>query len=167
MNTLQRILRLPILLVPLALAPQILSAQEMTFSLGQTDFGNGGSDGVAVDFEYRHTPFMTRGKVSVALGAAASLSEHGDVFVGGGLWSRLNWQSGWFVDLSLMPGIYRDGIAENDLGSALEFRSLFAIGYAFGDTRSLSVAISHMSNADLGSENPGVDTYMLRYHSRF
>ena len=160
-------LRVLVLFVLVALLPRISDAQEVAFGLGQTEFGAGGRDGAVVDVEYRHTPFLTRGKFSLALGAVASLSEHGDAFVGGGLWSRLSWPSGWFADLSLMPGLYHKGNSENDLGSVIEFRSLLAVGYAFDSTRSVSVGISHMSNADLASDNPGVDAYILRYHVKF
>ncbi|WP_299281135.1 acyloxyacyl hydrolase [uncultured Tateyamaria sp.] len=143
------------------------SAQELTFALGATDFGEGGEDSAVFDFEYRHTPFVQKRIRSHAFGANASVSGEGDVFIGAGLWTRWQWDSGWFIDSSLMPGLFEEGTDGNDLGSSFEFRSLLGLGYQFDNGRAVSAAISHKSNASLADDNPGMNSYSIRYHVKF
>ena len=142
-------------------------AQELTFALGATDYGDVGDDSVFANVEYRFRPFRQREVMSLAWGATASVSGEGDIFVGGGLWTRWEWQSGWFIDLSTMPGLYDEGTDNNDLGSAFEIRSLLGFGYQFANGGALSLAASHISNAGLADDNPGVNGFLLRYHRRF
>jgi hypothetical protein len=148
-------------------APAHLSAQEMTLGLGATDYGDVGKDSVAFEVEYRHKPFSQRRVASFAWGANASVSAEGDVFVGGGFWARWQWNSGWFIDNSIMPGVYKEGTSNNDLGSAFEIRSLLGVGYKFDDGSAISAAFAHKSNASLATDNPGANTYMVRYHISF
>ncbi|MBV7409036.1 acyloxyacyl hydrolase [Maritimibacter sp. DP1N21-5] len=143
------------------------SAQEWTLGLGTTDFGDQGQDSLALDLEYRHTPFIEKRVLSVAWGVNVALSAEGDSFIGGGIWSRWQWQNGWFIDNSIMPGFFEEGTAGNDLGSSFEIRSLLGVGYQFDNGHALSAAISHKSNASLADDNPGMNTYTLRYHFRF
>lgn len=143
------------------------SAQEWTIGVGGSDFGDQGQDSVALDLEYRHTPFVERRVLSVAWGANLGLTGEGDAFIGGGIWSRWQWDSGWFIDNSIMPGLYEEGTAGNDLGSAFEIRSLLGVGYQFDNGHAISAAISHKSNASLADDNPGMNVYSIRYHFKF
>ncbi len=153
--------------VLLLLTTLTANAQELTFGLGTTDYGDAGQDSVAFDLEYRHAPFLQRRVMSVALGANASVSAEGDLFVGGGIWTRWQWDSGWFIDNSIMPGLYEEGVAGNDLGSAFEIRSLLGVGYQFDNGHAISAAFSHKSNASLATDNPGMNLYTIRYHISF
>ncbi|MEO1778432.1 MAG: acyloxyacyl hydrolase [Pseudomonadota bacterium] len=143
------------------------SAQEWVVGVGATDFRAPGEDSLALDLEYRHRPFVERRVVSLAWGAQLGLTGEGDGFVGGGLWARWQWPGGWFVDASVMPGLYGAGAAGNSLGAAVQIRSLLGVGKAFAGNTALSVAISHKSNAGLADANPGMNVYSLRYHIRF
>ena len=148
-------------------APITVSAQEWAIGVGTTDFGDQGTDSALVDIEYRHHPFLERRVMSVALAANASVSAEGDVFVGGGIWTRWQWASGWFIDISIMPGLFEAGTNGNDLGSAFEIRSLLGVGYQFDNGHAISAALTHKSNASLATDNPGMNTYTLRYHFSF
>lgn len=143
------------------------SAQELTFGLGASDYGSGGQDSVALDLEYRHAPFLQKRVLSVAWGANLSLTGEGDAFIGGGVWSRWQWNNGWFIDNSIMPGLYEEGTFENFLGSTFQIRSLLGVGYQFDNGHAISAAITHKSNANLADVNPGMNAYSLRYHFKF
>lgn len=143
------------------------SAQEWTLGLGASDFGDQGEDSAALGVEYRHTPFSEKRVLSVAWGANLEATGEGDVFVGGGIWARWQWNSGWFIDNSIMPGFYEEGTDGNDLGSAFEIRSLLGVGYQFDNGNAISAAISHKSNAGLAEDNPGMNVYSVRYHFKF
>lgn len=148
-------------------SPLSLTAQELTFGLGTTDYGDQGTDGAAFEVEYRHSPFVERRVMSIAWGGNVSLTSEGDAFIGAGVWTRWQWQSGFFIDNSVMPGLYNEGTPGNDLGSAFEIRSLLALGYQFDNGSAVSAALTHKSNASLATDNPGANTYMIRYHMSF
>ena len=142
-------------------------AQELTLAVGFTDFDIRGDDSVVFEIEYRFRPVLQREVFSLAWAASAAVTGEGDAFVGGGLWTRWEWASGWFVDMSTMPGLYTDGARGNDLGSAFEIRSLLGVGFRFSDGSAVSAAATHKSNAGLASDNPGANTYVVRYHRWF
>jgi len=64
--------------------------------------------------------------------------------------------------LSFAPGLFAEGDGK-DLGHALEFRSQIEIAYRFDDRSRLGVALSHMSNASIGDDNPGAESLVLTY----
>jgi lipid A 3-O-deacylase len=64
---------------------------------------------------------------------------------------------------SFGPGIYLHGRGK-DLGYPLEFRSQLELGYEFVNAMRISAAYSHISNAGLGSSNPGANIVGLYMH---
>lgn len=159
--------RIATLAIAISLPAVPVAAQEFTLGLGATDFNASGDDSAIFDFEYRHSPFFQRNRFSSAFGANASVTGEGDLFVGAGLWSRFQFENGLFLETSVMPGLYDEGTDGNDLGSAFEIRSLFGIGYKFDSGRAISAAIAHKSNASLADDNPGMNSYSIRYHFSF
>ena len=66
-----------------------------------------------------------------------------------------------------MPGAYFEDSAATDLGHTVEFRSLLGLAYRLRSGDKLSFAVLHKSNAGLGSQNPGANTFLLRWHRAF
>lgn len=139
-------------------------AQEVSIEAGYVANPDVGEDAAIFGLGYRHAPFYENNRFSAALAANISSTAESDIFVGAGIALRWAWQSGWFLDLSVMPGYYDPGISGNDLGNDLEFRSLFGVGYAFESGQRLSLAVTHKSNAGLDDYNPGADAILLRFH---
>ena len=138
-------------------------ADELGIGAGYSDYPDQGEDKAVLFFEYRRTPFLDREVFSLAFAAAVSTTEVGDWYAGAGLAARWEWRSRWFVDASLLAGLHEHGVPGNDLGSLVNFRSLFGIGYTFGNGQRLSLVVTHISNAGLDDHNPGADALMLRY----
>ncbi len=160
--------KMPVLCaLALAVLPLSATAQEFVIGAGATDFPSGGEDGAILELEYRFLPFKERRVLSLSWGATFNATDSGDVFVGGGLWSRWQLNDRWFTDLSVMPGLFEEGDNGNDLGLAFEIRSLAGLGYRFDSGAAISVAITHKSNAGLSSTNPGAEAVLLRYHHSF
>lgn len=63
---------------------------------------------------------------------------------------------------SFAPGLYARGSGK-DLGHVIEFRSGIELSYRFDNRSRLGVGVSHMSNAGIGSKNPGEETYFVTY----
>jgi hypothetical protein len=64
---------------------------------------------------------------------------------------------------SFGAGLY-DQNGGRDLGSVVEFRSTFEVQYQFENLTRLGLAFSHISNAGLGSVNPGVEIASVYFH---
>lgn len=64
------------------------------------------------------------------------------------------------IRLAFAPGYYHQGDGK-DLGSPLEFRSSFEIGWRFGDGWRIGLEGYHLSNADLADINPGDGSLVL------
>lgn len=69
----------------------------------------------------------------------------------------------WVIAPSFAAGFWGRGNGK-DLGYGLEFRSQIEMGYRFDNDWRLTGAFSHISNADLGSSNPGVEIANVYLH---
>jgi hypothetical protein len=111
---------------------------------------------VGFDLPTRYGPFQ--------LTIGASIAGDGGAWIGAGAkWnSQSVIDSPFFIESSLMPGIYQDNDSP-DLGGALQFRSALGAGYTFENGGTLTVLYDHRSNADTQNINPGLETLSLRY----
>lgn len=109
-----------------------------------------------------YDPGQLYGPFQLTFGGSATLD--GDLWVGGGAkWTSRDIISGpFFIEASLMPGLYARGDGP-DIGGALQFRSALGAGYEFGNGATLTVLYDHRSNADTQELNPGLETLGLRY----
>ena len=67
---------------------------------------------------------------------------------------------------SFAPGIYNYGDGK-DLGSPLEFKSEIQMSLDLSDNTQLGMSYNHISNASLGTKNPGANSYMLNFLKQF
>lgn len=59
-------------------------------------------------------------------------------------------------------GLYSDGGSRKDLGHAIEFRSGLELGYRLDSGVQIGISGFHLSNGDIGDENPGTEVLMLQ-----
>ena len=119
------------------------------------------SDDEAVDFrlEYRHGEDFLWLKPWGGIEATTD----GSVWGGVGVLIDLTFFDSVVLTGSFAPGLYEDG-GGKDLGHTIEFRSQIELGYQFENQSRLSVAFSHLSNANIGDDNPGTEVLNLYYH---
>ena len=67
---------------------------------------------------------------------------------------------------SFAPGLYTAGDGK-DLGHVLEFKTEIQASYEVSDKTSFGASYNHISNASLGSKNPGANSYMFNYLQKF
>ena len=67
---------------------------------------------------------------------------------------------------SFAPGYYNAGDGK-DLGYLLEFKSEVQMSLNFSDNTQLGMSYNHISNASLGSKNPGANSYMFNFLKKF
>ena len=67
---------------------------------------------------------------------------------------------------SFTPGYYEQGDGK-DLGHAVEFKSEVQISVDLPKASQLGFSYNHLSNASLGTKNPGANSYMFNFFKKF
>ena len=69
----------------------------------------------------------------------------------------------YYFTPSLGVGIYNDGSGKK-LGNDIQFRTSLEITYELKNKNRIGVSFSHISNANIGDKNPGVEILSFSYH---
>ena len=72
----------------------------------------------------------------------------------------------WNFTPSFGLGYYEDGNGKK-LGNALEFRTTFELSYQLINDDRIGFSLGHISNANIGNKNPGVEIISLSYQKPF
>ena len=148
----------------LLLSAVAAKAEDPAFvTLGIGGFDATQRDDQAVDFrlEYRHKKVWLF-KPWVGLEATSD----GAVYGLAGILVDLFFGRRIVVTPSFGAGLYHDG-GGKDLGGTVEFRSQIEVAYRFNDRSRLGIALGHISNADLGEDNPGTEIINIYYSIPF
>ncbi len=130
----------------------------LAFGTGYYDFAKRGDVAVDLRLEYRSDFELSIFRPWLGL----ELTTDRAVYVAGGLFADLDLAPHWVLTPSAGVGAYHEGGGKN-LGSVVEFRLQAEISYRFDDESRLSLALSHLSNARLGGNNPGAEILTLYY----
>ena len=129
---------------------------------GSFDFNRKKDDGLELRIEYRSgQKFMDT--IFKPFGAVG-YSPNDHTFFGGGLLVDMFFGRRYVLTPSFGPHIYSGGNSKLDLGHKLQFRSQLEFSYRLDDRARLGVAVSHYSNAGLGSKNPGTESLIVYYN---
>ena len=71
-------------------------------------------------------------------------------------------KSKYYFTPSFGAGIYDDGSGKK-LGNDLQFRTSFEVSYELKNKNRIGISFSHISNANLGDKNPGVEILSFSY----
>lgn len=146
-----------------ALASPVLAegegARSHNLVLGAGVFGLKSHDqhDIVVDLEWRGRPYPKLFGV-YSVGGVAVTDE-------GGLYGRLGFGrdfsigENWKIAITTATGAYEKGDGK-ELGHTLEFRSAFEVSRKVGRFE-VGLQISHLSNASISSENPGVEIALV------
>ncbi len=130
--------------------------------VGYADIRDGDNESADFRLEYRHGEDFLYLKPF----AGVSIDSKGGKWAGIGVLMDFVFYDQFIVTGSIGPGAWDNGDSK-DLGHALQFRSQIELGYQFEGKSRLSVAFSHLSNASLSSQNPGIEVLSLYYHLPF
>ena len=67
---------------------------------------------------------------------------------------------------SFAPGYYNEGDGK-DLGYPLEFKSEVQLSYNLSENSLFGMSYNHISNASLGNNNPGANSYSFNFLKKF
>ena len=71
-------------------------------------------------------------------------------------------KSKFFFSPSFGAGIYDDGSGKK-LGNEIQFRTTLEFSYELENKNRIAISFGHISNANLGDKNPGVEILSLNY----
>lgn len=149
-------------------AAPAVSAQSLVFGLGTSDYNRDRAvDAAVATIDWRAAPFWTRGGFSTGLDIGAMVDGADDIYVGIGLYGHYRTRSPWFIEAAVLPGAHFEDRPGNSLGSRFNILSRLGVGYALGNGRAVSLAVSHISNASTADRNPGANFVTLRWHTSF
>ena len=75
-------------------------------------------------------------------------------------------ESKWHLTPSFGLGYYEDGDGKK-LGNHIEFRTTLEFSYQLENSDRIGISFGHISNANIGDKNPGVEIITLSYQKPF
>lgn len=139
-------------------------ADTLGFAVGSYDFdGSHSAADFRLDYEYDTSVLVDN--LKPWLGAEATTD--GSIWLGGGLLYDWQFADSWHLKPGVGAGYYSRGSSDLDLGYPVEFRSQLELAKDFNPQNSLGLAVSHLSNANLDSNNPGVEILSVYWHYKF
>ena len=140
-----------------------VSADTSYLSLGAGIWDVTQDDDMATDFrvEYRHGDSLFW-KIKPWAGVEGTTD--GSIWGGVGVLADFKPADNIYITPSFGAGLYSQGGSDKDLDHVIEFRSQLEAGYEFMNQQRVGVAFGHISNANLGDDNPGTEILNVYYH---
>ena len=133
---------------------------------GMFDFSDTGKKSTLVGFQHQNEDLNRDtflGNISPITGALVTADSAAYIYTG--IQAQYNLGKINFTP-SFAPGLYSKGDGK-DLGHILEFKSELQISVDFISNSQLGFSYNHLSNASLGTKNPGANSYMFNFFKTF
>lgn len=134
-----------------------LDSDRLLVGVGVFDFHRSKHRAVAGNIEYH---FMQNWLGIVNPFVGAMLNHKGSAHAYAGISIPIKLTKQIHIIPSFAPGFYLKGGGKK-LGHVIEFRSQLEVAYMREDKIRIGLAINHISNASIGSKNPGAESLML------
>ena len=139
---------------------------ELNFFTGMFDFSDDKQAAGVLGIQHQNDDLFRKsflGKLSPITGGF--LTENNAFYFYTG--AQAEYDLGLFtITPSFAPGYY-NSVDGKDLGSALEFKSEIQMSLNLSDSTEFGMSYNHISNASLGSKNPGANSYMFNFLKQF
>ena len=139
---------------------------ELNFFTGMFDFSDTGQAAGLFGFQHQNDELYRKsflGNLSPITGGF--LTESSAMYLYTGV--QAEYDVGMFkITPSFAPGYYNSGDGK-DLGYPLEFKSEVQVSLDLSETTKLGMSYNHISNASLGTKNPGANSYMFNFLKQF
>jgi lipid A 3-O-deacylase len=144
-----------------------ISNHQYNFYTGNFDFSDNKQKAILFGFQHQNESLERKtflGNASPITGGFITENSAAYVYTG----VEWNYDMGGKMTFtpSFTPGLYTAGDGK-DLGHVLEFKTELQASYAISEGSSFGLSYNHISNASLGSKNPGANSYMLNYLKNF
>jgi len=143
-----------------------LENQELNFFTGMFDFSDHKQKAGLFGLQHQNEELFRKsflGKLSPITGGFVTENSAFYIYTG----AQADFEFGSFtITPSFAPGYYHQGDGK-DLGYPLEFKSEIQVSLDLNDSTRLGASYNHISNASLGSKNPGANSYMFNFLKQF
>ena len=139
---------------------------EFNVYTGMFDFSDDGKRSTLIGFQHQNEDFNRDtflGNLSPITGAMITGDNASYFYTGVQAHYKLG---GLNLTPSFAPGYYNQGDGK-DLGHALEFKSEVQLSLELPKESQFGFSYNHLSNASLGSKNPGANSYMFNFLKTF
>ena len=139
---------------------------QFKFFTGMFDFSDHKQSAVLVGMQHHNESLFREsflGKITPITGGFVTGSNSLYFYTGGEAeytFGRLK------INPSFAPGLYRQS-GGKDLGHVLEFKTEVKAAVEIGKNNFLGMSYNHISNASLGTKNPGANSYMFNFRKQF
>mgnify|MGYP006140804649 CR=1 FL=1 len=146
---------------------QISNAEKQSnFYLGNFDFSDDKQAALLLGYQHQNQTLEINtflGNISPIIGGF--ITENSAAYIYSGIEWNIDLGSFVFTP-SFAPGLYNEGNGK-DLGHVLEFKTEVQLSYGVSENTSFGMSYNHISNASLGTKNPGANSYMFNYLQKF
>ena len=142
------------------------SSSKFNVYSGMFDFSDTGKKSTLIGFQHQNEDLNRDtflGNLSPITGALVTADSAAYIYTGVQAQYKLGRIN--FIP-SFTPGLYSKGDGK-DLGHILEFKSELQISVDFVSNSQLGFSYNHLSNASLGTKNPGANSYMFNFFKTF
>ena len=139
---------------------------ELNFYTGMFDYSDHGKRAVLMGFEHQDEDLFREsflGRLSPITGGL--ITADNTVYLYTGVQAEYN-LGPLKVTPSFTPGFYKEGEGK-DLGHPLEFKSEVQVSFDLSKNTNLGMSYNHISNASLGDKNPGANSYVFNFLTKF
>tara|TARA_Y100000590_G_C15613596_1_gene974843 strand:+ start:289 stop:891 length:603 start_codon:yes stop_codon:yes gene_type:complete len=139
---------------------------ELNFFSGMFDFSDGKQRSVLFGLQHQNEELFKEssiGRLSPITGGF--LTEKSAIYLYTGV--QAEYDLGFLkITPSFAPGYYNYGDGK-DLGHPLEFKTEVQMSFDISDNTHLGMSYNHISNASIGTKNPGANSYMFNFLKQF
>ena len=142
------------------------SSSKFNVYSGMFDFSDTGKKSTLIGFQHQNEDLNRDtflGNLSPITGALLTADSAAYIYTG--VQAQYNLGMINFTP-SFAPGLYSKGNGK-DLGHILEFKSELQISVDYVGNSQLGFSYNHLSNASLGTKNPGANSYMFNFFKTF
>ena len=145
---------------------RVTSDHQYNFFIGNFDFSDDKQAALLFGFQHQNESLEKDtflGIISPITGGF--ITENSAAYIYTGIEWNIDMGSFEFTP-SFAPGLYSKGNGK-DLGHILEFKSELQISVDYVGNSQLGFSYNHLSNASLGTKNPGANSYMFNFFKTF
>ena len=139
---------------------------QISFHTGTFDFSDDGKRAGLFGFQHQNVSLNRNsflGKLSPITGGFITENNAAYLYTG----VQAEYELGLLtITPSFAPGYYNSGDGK-DLGYPLEFKSEVQMSFNISESTQFGMSYNHISNASLGSKNPGANSYMFNFLKQF
>ncbi len=154
------------ILISPSISDENINDNEINFYSGMFDFSDDGQRALLFGLQHQNENLIREsvlGEISPVTGFF--LTENQAAYLYTGIQAHYNLGDLDFTP-SFTPGLYHEGDGK-DLGHVIEFKTEVQFSINTSADTKFGFSYNHVSNASLGSKNPGANSYIFNFFKKF